>query len=371
MKRLGFIVNPIAGLGGPAGFRGTDAPGIVEKALELGVVPTSAERGGRALSKLTSLRTIEVLCPPAPMGCQVASHVLLSHEIKTLDMTLPERTSAEHTIVASSMLIELGVDLILFVGGDGTARDVMDVVGKSIPALGVPAGVKVFSAVFGITPEDSGLITRHYFDEGLPVRLAEVLDVDEEAYMRDELKIRLYGYLRIPYEGSHLQAAKQPSSLAGDEDVQRRSIAKYIMEELKDGVLYVLGPGLTVSEIARQLGINKTLLGVAVILNGGLIAKDVNEVVLREIVERYDLPVKVIISPLGGSGLLLGRGNQQIGESMLEKIGPEDLIVVATPTKLSGMDSLKVDLSESLNRKFRRYQRITTGYREETFVRVR
>ncbi len=366
-KALGFIINPIAGLGGPAGFKGTDRPDIVEKALRMGIKPRAPSRGFIALSKLSKLN-IKVLVPPKEMGYVVAKRIFPPECIETINLELPSRTSAIHTKIAAKEILRRKVDLLMFVGGDGTAKDVLDVVGTKIPTIGVPAGVKIFSAVFGVTPSRSGEVARKFLSEGLPLKLAEVVDIDEEAYRSDKLVIKLYGYLRVPYEPSLVQSSKHPSPTTEEEELARQAIAKYVIEEMKPGTIYILGPGLTVSEIAKQLGFEKTLLGVDVILNFKLIARDVNEIQLNHLVSKHKGPVKIILSPLGGSGMLLGRGNQQIGDAVLSRINKQDLIVVATRSKLHGLRSIKLDLEGELARKFSGYHRVITGYREEELV---
>ncbi|RLG49723.1 MAG: ATP-NAD kinase [Thermoproteota archaeon] len=368
-KVLGFIINPIAGLGGPAGFKGTDRPEIVEEALKMGIEPRAPSRGFIALQRLSKL-DIKIVTPPREMGYDIASKIFPSNYIELVKLDLPKRTSAVHTKKAAREMLERDVDLLVFVGGDGTAKDILDAVGTNIPTLGVPAGVKIFSAVFGVTPSHSGDVARKFLLEGLPLKLAEVVDVDEDAYRSNQLVIKLYGYLKVPYEPSLLQSSKQPSPLTEGEELSRQAIAKYVVEMMKPGVLYILGPGLTVSEVAKQLGLQKTLLGVDVVLNRQLIASDVNEIKLNDLVSKHNGPIKLILSPLGGSGMLLGRGNQQIGDAVLSRINKRDLIILATPSKLRGLKSLKLDIRGELARKFVGYHRVITGYKEEEVVLI-
>ena len=368
-KVLGFIINPIAGLGGPAGFKGTDNPEIVEKALQMGIEPKAHLRGFIVLQKLSKL-DIRVITPPGEMGYAVASRIFPPNNIELVRIDLPKRTSAIHTETAAKKMLERSVDLLVFVGGDGTAKDILNAVGTEIPTLGVPAGVKMFSAVFGMTPSHSGGIARKFLLKGLPLKLAEVVDVDEDAYRSNQLVIKLYGYLKVPYEPSLLQSSKQPSSLNEEEELSRKAIAKYVVEKMKPGVLYILGPGLTVSEVAKRLGIQKTLLGVDVVLNYKLIARDVNEIQLNKLISKHKGPIKLVLSPLGGSGMLLGRGNQQIGDAVLSRLSKKDLIILATPSKLRGLKSIRVDIKDELTRKFVGYHRVITGYNEEELVLI-
>jgi len=95
----------------------------------------------------------------------------------------PTETTADHTarVVEAFVAGDDPVDLVLFVGGDGTATDVATVLertGAEIPMLGVPAGVKVYSSVFAVSPEDAAAVAATFSR----TERREVMDIDEDAY---------------------------------------------------------------------------------------------------------------------------------------------------------------------------------------------
>ena len=278
-----------------------------------------------------------------------------------------EHSSAQDTKDAASRLAELEVDLLLFVGGDGTARDILDAIDGRVPVVGVPAGVKMHSAVFAVTPQQAGRVAIEYLVNGLPTREAEVMDVDEEAYRQGQLSAKLYGYIRTPYLESMMQGVKT-TSYGSDEDEQQKSIAKYIAEEMQHDILYILGPGTTVRAISEYLKLEKTLLGVDVIRNKTLLMKDANE---NQILDLLSSKAKIIITPIGGQAYVFGRGNQQISPTVIRKVGKDNIVIVATKNKIQNLARrrLLVDTGDpSLDLFLKGYVRVITDYREETVL---
>ena len=215
---------------------------------------------------------------------------------------------------------DFGADLILFAGGDGTARDIFNAINGEIPVLGIPAGVKIQSAVFAINPTRAGDIAAKFMKEELTtVQELEVMDIDEEAYRKNRISSKLYGYLKVPYEESLVQGSKEATS--GSEEIVLEAIASEVVESMNKDTLYIIGPGTTTRSIAESLGINKTLLGVDVVENGQLLASDVNEETLLRLVK--EKKAKIIVTVIGGQGFILGRGNQQISPEVIKKVGGE------------------------------------------------
>ncbi len=365
--KIGFLVNPIAGMGGRVGLKGTDGE-LVKLAIKLGAKPVSPTRADRFLKHLTKLGlyNLEFYSPSGIMGSDYLQKYGLKHKI-ILDVDV--NTSVEDTKNACKRFLEENINLIVFVGGDGTARDIYDVVKLKIPVLAIPSGVKMYSSIFAINPEAAAELLKKHVDGETTIVEREVLDIDEEAYRRDELKIKLYGYLKVPIYEKLIQSGKiVVSSL--DVEENKRAIAKYVIEKMENDVLYILGPGTTVKSIADMLGIEKTLLGVDAIYNKRLVGKDLSEQEILKLIEKYKR-VKIIVSPLGGEGFLFGRGNQQISPEVLLKVGKENIIVVATRDKIQGIRELYVDSGDlKVDNMFRGYIRVIIDYREEKVMRI-
>ena len=226
-------------------------------------------------------------------------------------------TTSDDTKTAARKFVEAGVDLILFCGGDGTARDILDGSGGKIPILGIPAGVKMYSAVFAIDPETAAEIIRDFDPSSL--RDSEVLDVDEEAYRSGTLTTRLYGFARVPYLAGKTQVSKQVFEESSEERA-KEEIARFIQEVMLPDTLYILGAGTTLESVAKRIGIQKTLLGVDVVKNGVLVAADADEKTLLSLT-RNEKDVRIMVSPIGAQGFILGRGNQQISAEIVRRAG--------------------------------------------------
>jgi predicted polyphosphate/ATP-dependent NAD kinase len=369
MKRLGLIVNPVAGLGGRVGLKGSDGEEIQRKALDLGAVSESPERAGRALEMLMPLREqLEIVTPPGEMGGDVAAPSGL--EATIIGSIKPGGTTAADTIRTAREMRRLGVDLLLFAGGDGTARDIHEAVGLDLPVLGIPAGVKIHSAVFATSPATAGELAAAYLRGDVSsLREAEVMDVDEEAFRRGVLSARLYGYLRIPFRRALVQGVKAATG-PGEESVQR-AIAVEIVEGMEDDCLYILGPGTTTRAIASRLGLEKTLLGVDVVRGGEMMATDVGESQLLGLMR--GARAKIVVTPIGGQGFIFGRGNQQISPQVIRRVGKENTIVVSTPEKINSLGGhpLLVDTGDqSVDEMLGGYVRVVTGYAEQILYRV-
>ena len=368
--RLGLIVNPIAGVGGRVGLKGSDGAETVRRAFALGAVPEANARAVRALERLraeASATSFALVVAPGPMGEQAAGAAGLAPDV--VGGPLPAATTAEDTIRIARRMAT-GVDLLLVVGGDGTAADVLEAVGTSVPVLGVPAGVKIHSAVFAVSPEAAGALAAIVV-RGAPVSFAEaeVLDLDEDAYRQGRIAPRLLGHLRVPKERRLVQARKAPSP-AG-EVVAVRAIAADVVERMEPGRVYVLGPGTTVRAVAEHLGVPKTLVGVDVVRDGLLVAADVGEDDLLANVREG--PASVVVTPVGGQGFVFGRGNQQIGPRVLRAVGREHLVVVATAGKLASLAGLplRVDTGDrEVDAWLAGHVLVTTGYRDRAVYRI-
>lgn len=368
--RIGLVVNPIAGVGGRVGLKGSDGEDVVRRALHLGAVPEAGARTVRALARLRSAETpFELLVAPGPMGEEAARAAGL--DARVVGELAGRGTTAEDTRrIAIAMVKGERVDLLLFAGGDGTAADVLAAVGSSAPVLGIPAGVKIHSAAFAVSPEAAGVLAGE-FARGSRVRFAEaeVLDLDEDAYRRGEIAPRLVGYLRVPEEPRLVQSRKAPSPAA--EAVAMEAIAADVVEGMEPGRAYVLGPGTTVRAIAERLGMRKTLVGVDVIRDGRLVVADAGEDAILAVVD--DGPASVVVTPIGGQGFVFGRGNQQIGPRVLRAVGRGHVIVVATRQKLASLAGmpLRVDTGDpEVDAELAGHVLVVTGYRDRAAYRL-
>jgi len=342
---IGLIVNPIAGIGGPAGLKGSDGADVQAVAFGLGVVARAVERSARALSVIARMHPdATILCAAGDMGETAVQAAGLNPEVAYVQAG--PVTDGEDTTRAASALAVAGADLILFSGGDGTARDVHrgELAGSAV--LGIPAGVKMYSACFAVSPIAAGAIASRWLSgERLPVSPRDVLDVDEEQVRRGRVDAVLYGMLPIPVVPGRTQSRK--TAMGGSQAGSMRSAAAGAVARMKPGITYVLGPGGTIDGVARLLDVEGTLLGADVVRDGKLVFADATEQQLLELVGRR--PSKVILTVIGGQGFLLGRGNQQISAAVLRTMGPDSLIVVATEEKLIDLGGrpLLVDTGDS------------------------
>lgn len=367
MKRLGLIVNPIAGMGGRVGLKGTDSTEILKRAIALGARPVAPGRAVEVFKRLSPLKEkFSLLTAPGEMGEEEA---LLAGFLPKVVGEIKSPTTAEDTRRVAKEMVKLGVDLLVFVGGDGTARDILDAVGGEFPVLGVPAGVKMYSAVFSASPQAAAEVIMKFLWEELPLIEAEVMDVDEEAFRRGRLSAKLYGYLMVPHEPMLVQGVKVASLEVEEERIRQEEIGRYVAELMEAGVVYVIGPGTTARAVVEALGEEKTLLGVDLVVDGKVAARDVSEAAILEMLSGRK--GKIIVAPIGGQGFIFGRGNQQIGPEVIRTVGKEDVIVIATPRKLAEIQGLRVDTGDpELDESFRGHLKVITGYRESRVVKV-
>lgn len=366
--RIGFLVNPIAGMGGAVGLKGTDGE-LYQLAMKLGAEPIAPERASRfikSMLKLNIINSIDIITVSGNMGSYYLKNNDIPHKI-ILNVYPP--TTKNDTKMASDLFLKENIDLIIFVGGDGTAKDIYDVIDLKVPVIGVPSGVKMYSSVFAINPEAAAETLKFFIEGKTVLSEREVMDIDEDAYRRDELKINLYGYLKVPIYERFIQAGKEVM-FGYDIEENKRAIAKYVIEEMDPHTLYILGPGTTTKTIANLLNQDKTLLGVDAYYNKKLIKKDIAEKDILNLLTKYHR-VKLIVSPLGGEGFIFGRGNQQLSPTVLAKIGKENIIVVATRDKIRRLNELYVDTGDpKIDNMLKGYIRVIVDYREEIVMKV-
>ena len=369
-RSIGLIVNPIAGMGGPVALKGTDGSEVLARARALGAMPTAPARAERALAKLTAARPpVELLVPAGPMGELPARQAGLKPLL--LDHRPGPATTAEDSRIAAREMKRRGVALILFAGGDGTARDILAEVGEAVPMLGIPCGVKMHSAVFAVSPEAAGQLAAAVAAEGegkLAWREAEVMDIDEEAVRVGRLSPRLFGYARMPFERALVQG---PKSAGLSEDAALEALAAEIASEMQPDVAYIIGPGSTTKRILKQLGLEGTLLGVDAVRDRKLIGKDIDARAVEVLVGEG--PARILVSVVGGQGYIFGRGNQQLSPAALSRIGRDNIIVLASQAKLLALaeNRLLADTGDpALDRALSGFIRVRIGPSRSTLMRL-
>ena len=368
-KRVGLIVNPVAGMGGRVGLKGSDGAETLRRARELGATPSAPGRAVEALKGLASVANqIELITYPEEMGEREARDA--GFEPRVIGRIRAGQTTAEDTIRAGKEMTALELHLLLFAGGDGTARDLYKAVGLEIPVVGIPAGVKIHSGIYAINPIRAANLAEMYLRGQIrALKEVEVMDIDEEAFRSNRVSARLYGYLRVPYERAFIQGSKEGS--IAHEEVTLEAIALDIIENMKDDTIYIVGPGTTTKSIATKLGFEKTLLGVDMILKMSLLASDVNEDRILNLIK--DNNAEIIVTVIGGQGFVFGRGNQQISPKVIKQIGRENITIIATPQKLASLGgrSLLVDTGDpELDKELTGFYKVVTGYRRSTVYRV-
>lgn len=344
--RIGLLVNPVAGMGGKVGLKGTD--GVVHKAIQRGATPVAYDK------------TVEMLCyfqknlKNNDISWFTATADMGAHELNTAGITnftiiyspLESKTTSEDTKKLCQQLLLCDLDLLVFCGGDGTARDIFSVVDKKIPLLGIPSGVKMYSGVFGITAEATAKILLEFLSNTLRVGDVEIMDLDEERYRKGEWNIRLFGIAKGIVEPHYVQVGKA-SYESVDDTAIKDELSEHIEDEMKQHMeyLFLFGPGGTIEYIANTLNIKNTLLGIDAVYDKQNIGVDLNEKQILTLLNKYK-KVKVILSPIGAQGFILGRGNLPLSASVIKKIGIENIIVVSTPSKISHTPLIRVDTGD-------------------------
>jgi predicted polyphosphate/ATP-dependent NAD kinase len=366
-NKVGFIVNPIAGMGGAVGLKGTDGKEILEKAVALGAKPVAPARAETFLSALTPIKKdIQLMVGAGWMGENEAKNHTFCYKVFGEQK---KDTQPEDTVAIAKRIVTEGVELLIFCGGDGTARDVLDGVDAKLPVLGVPTGVKMHSAVFAVDPKAAARIAASFLRKQLPLWEAEVMDIDEEAFRQGRVSAKLHGYLLSPYEPRLIQGAKMASPMTENELRNQAAIAIYVIDSMKPDVVYVVSAGTTTRTIGDLLDEKKTLLGVDLFYNRKLVAKDVNEKQILEAIEGKD--AKIVVTPIGGQGFIFGRGNQQISPEVIRKVGKDNIVVIATENKMKNLKSLKVDTGDTeLDTAFHGTIKVLTDYKVEQTVPI-
>lgn len=365
--RLGLIINPLAGLGGSVGLKGSD--GQAQQALELGAKPQAMQRVKTALTELLAQKDkFEILTVAGDMGQSVCEELGLQSQVVYTPPSWP--SSASDTENAARLLAQQGVDILLFAGGDGTARNICAAVADNTTVLGIPAGVKIHSGVYAISPQAAGkLVAKLVAGELVSLSEAPVMDIDEQAFRSGVVKARRFGEMRIPALLRYVQSVKMGGRES--EELVLADLAAYVVSQLEDDVRYVMGSGSTVAAVMAEIGLDNTLLGVDVVENGQLIAKDVTAAQLLQLVQGR--PSKLIITLIGGQGHVFGRGNQQLSPEVIRAIGRDNILLIASKTKLQQLEGrpLLADSGDAtLDKQLTGLINVLTGYNDYVMYRL-
>ncbi|MFT4926805.1 MAG: putative polyphosphate/ATP-dependent NAD kinase [Phenylobacterium sp.] len=368
--KIGLIINPLAGLGGSVALKGSD--NVAEQALSLGAIPMANKRSQMALNELLPHQDrIEILTVNGQMGEDACGELGL--DCRVVYHTCDSSTNAEDSCKAAKILVESDVDIILFAGGDGTARDICSVVETSALVLGIPAGCKIHSGVYAVTPKAAGRVMAMLASgEMLSVADADVMDIDEGAFRQGTVRAKLYGEMQVPSELRYIQNVKMGGKESDEMVLQ--DIAEYVIGEMEAEQTYIMGSGSTVAFMMEELGLENTLLGVDIIQDQQLLHSDVSAEQLFTLAQQAGKgAVKLVITVIGGQGHILGRGNQQLSAKLIGFIGKENIIVVATKTKLKALQGrpLLVDTGdEALDEALAGLIKVTTGYKDHVMYAV-
>jgi predicted polyphosphate/ATP-dependent NAD kinase len=369
--KLGLLINPYAGIGGALALKGSDGVEIREKAIAMGAEKKALDKTRLALEQIESIKDqVQLYVASGEMGETLAKEMGFSYSVVYESAEI--QTESQDTEAAAQALLEQNVDLILFAGGDGTARNVCYVIGNSVPVLGIPAGCKIHSAVYAVTPAAAGRVLKQVINgEIVSVSDAEVMDIDEALFRKGRVNARQFGEMQVPTELRYIQAVKMGGKES--DELVLADIAAHIIEIIEDNPeqLFVMGSGSTVEFIMQELGIENTLLGVDIIQNKQLLKSDVTAAELLALTAKQRC--KLVLTLIGGQGHIIGRGNQQLSADFLKKLGKDNILLVATKSKLQNLSGrpLIVDSGDvTTDQQLSGLISIITGYHDQVLYPV-
>lgn len=374
--KLGLVINPLAGIGGAVGLKGSDGEAIVQQAFSKGAHPLAQERAVAALSGFGDSAPAPVYTAAGAMGQDALTRAGI--EGRVVYTPAGQQTTAEDTRNAVTALCEQGIDLLLFAGGDGTARDVLNALRQSgveeqLTVIGIPAGCKIHSAVYAVSPAQAGELVAGLISGQLySLKSAEVMDLDEDAFRAGQVKASCYGYMHVPVDEQRMQSMKQGG--VDSEALVLQDIATDFIDTMQDDVLYLMGSGTTTAAIMKALGLDNTLLGIDAVLNSELVGSDLAEHDILSLLDKEDYnAAKIVVTVIGGQGHVFGRGNQQFSPAVIRRVGSDNIIIVATRNKLRSLAGrpLRVDTGDAaLDKQLAGMKQVITGYEQRTLYRT-
>ncbi|MFX0048365.1 MAG: ATP-NAD kinase family protein [Candidatus Hermodarchaeota archaeon] len=366
MKKIGLIANPIAGMGGSVGLKGTDGD-TFKKAVEMGATPITPKRVENFLINLKNSENILLIVAPGKMGEDYVKNKSFKFEVLG---EIDENTTAEDTKNIARLMLKKTIDLLVFCGGDGTARDIFDAIELRIPVIAIPSGVKMFSSVFALNPKAAAKIVDKFIEGTTDTQEKEVLDINEDSFRDNRLDSKLYGYLLVPKIQNLIQNTKDSSKFGRTIEENKYEIAQQVIETMDKETLYLLGPGTTVKSITDQLKLPKSLLGVDAIYNNTSVGEDLNESSIIKLLDKYKKG-KIIVSPIGGQGFVFGRGNKQFTPKILKRLGKNNIIIVGTEEKIKNLKCLRVDTGDDeTDNLLEGLTKVIIGYKEELICKI-
>lgn len=375
LLKLGLIINPLAGIGGRVGLKGSDGEDIQQLAMQRGAIALAQARMAQALACIVPCKEqVHIYTAAHDMGENLCQRLGFTYTV--VSEAPAEHTCASDTEQAVRQCAQQGVDLLIFAGGDGTARNIYHALQQVeshtvAPVIGVPAGCKIHSSVYAVTPAHAGeLLALIIKGRALSLGEASVMDIDEEAFRQGRVKARLHGYLNVPAENQFMQNMKDGG--VTHEALALQDIAVGIIETMEEESVYLLGSGTTPKAILDELQLPATLLGIDALKNQQLIGRDLGEKQILALLDKHK-KVRLITTIIGGQGHLFGRGNQQISPQIIKQLGMKNIDIIATPEKIHSLNGqpLRVDTGdEDLNKALYGMVSVITGYDEKILYRI-
>jgi len=366
MKKVGLIVNPIAGMGGSVGLKGTDGDAY-EQALKRGATPVAPSRMNQFFSNLKHEEICYFFVAPGKMGEDLIKTRRCKFEVVG---KIGIETTSEDTIRIAKAILKKKIEVLIICGGDGTAKDIYDAIDMKKPVIAIPSGVKMFSSVFALNPRAAAKLLDAFLIENIDTEEREILDINEESFRQGRLDSQLYGFLKVPKIQKLIQSSKESSIMGSSVGENKHGIALDVIEKMEDETLYLLGPGTTVKSITDQLNLKKTLLGVDAIYNKKFIGADLNENAILKLIEKYE-NVITVVTPIGGQGFIFGRGNKQFTPQVIKMVGKENIRIISTKEKIRNLECLRVDTGDSeIDNLLKGLVKVVTGYKEEMIKKV-
>ena len=373
--RIGLIINPVAGIGGRVALKGSDGEEIQQLAMQRGATALSQQRVEQALQAVLEFKAqLHIYAAANNMGESLSKS--LGFTTTVISSVAAAQTTAQDTEDAVLQCVKQGIDILLFAGGDGTARNVyhaLQQLDEDIvpPVIGIPAGCKIHSSVYAVTPTHAGeLLSLLIKGRALSLTEASVMDIDEDAFRKDSVKARLYGHLQVPAENQFMQSMKEGGIT--HEELVLQEIAAFLLESMEDDCVYLIGSGTTPKAVLDEMQLPATLLGIDAVQNHQLIASDLNEQQILQLIKQNE-KVRLIITIIGGQGHVFGRGNQQLSPQVIKQLGMQNIVIISTAEKIHSLNGqpMRVDTGdEALNKSLYGMVPVITGYDEKTLYRI-